>query len=387
VLELGTLIAGPSCTRTLAEFGAEVIKVELPHEGDPIRRWRVMHARTSLWWYVQSRNKKCITLDSRTAEGLAILKKLIQRSDVLVENFRPGTLDKWGLDEAALKQLNPRLVLARVSGFGQDGPYSKRPGFGAVAEAMGGLRHVTGYPDRPPVRVGISLGDSVAALYATIGILMALYTRDVKGRDGQTVDVALYEAVFALMESMVTEYAHGGVIRERTGSILPGIVPSNLYPTKDGKYLLIAGNGDAIVRRLLTTIGRPELVADERFSTNDVRVLHMEFIDGIIADWTRTLTLDECLAELEENDVPAGRIYDAADILSDPHYQARDMLLHVDHVDLGSVVVPGIVPKLSATPGAVRWLGPAMGEHNAEVFAELGLDEGQLADLASKGVI
>lgn len=387
VVELGTLIAGPSCARTLAEFGAEVIKVELPREGDPLRRWRLLHGGTSFWWYVQSRNKKCITLDTRTPEGLEILKKLLLRADVLIENFRPGTLDKWGLGDSALKQLNERLIVAHVSGFGQDGPYSKRPGFGAVAEAMGGLRFVTGYPDRPPVRVGISLGDSVAALYATIGILMALYQRDARGGAGQTVDVALYEAVFALMEGMVTEYAQGGVVRERTGSVLPGIAPSNLYPTRDGKYLLIAGNGDAIVQRLLSAIGRSDLLGDERFANNEVRVRHTEFIDSVIAEWSQTLTLDECLVRLDACDVPAAKIYDVSDILQDPHYRARDMLLDVDHANVGIVTVPGVVPKLSHTPGSVQWLGPALGEHNREVFAELGIDEQGMANLASKGVI
>lgn len=387
VIEIGTLIAGPSCARTLAEFGAEVIKIELPREGDPLRRWRLLHEGTSFWWYVQSRNKKCITLDVRMPEGLEILKKLLHRADILVENFRPGTLDKWGLGDAALKQLNERLIVAHLSGFGQDGPYSKRPGFGAVAEAMGGLRFVTGYPDRPPVRVGISLGDSVAALYATIGILMALYQRDVGGGAGQTVDVALYEAVFALMEGMVTEYAQGGVVRERTGSVLPGIAPSNLYPTRDGKYLLIAGNGDAIVRRLLIAISRPDLIEDERFANNEVRVRHMNFIDGVITEWSQTLTLDECLARLDACDVPAARIYDVSDILEDPHYRARDMLLDIDHTGLGHVTVPGVVPKLSDTPGSVRWLGPALGEHNREVFAELEIDEQGMANLAAKGVI
>jgi crotonobetainyl-CoA:carnitine CoA-transferase CaiB-like acyl-CoA transferase len=319
---------------------------------------------------------------------LQILKKLLLRADVLIENFRPGTLDKWGLGDAVLKQLNERLIVTHLSGFGQDGPYSKRPGFGAVAEAMGGLRFVTGDPDRPPVRVGISLGDSVAALYAVIGVLMALYQRDAKASGtGQTVDVALYEAVFALMEGMVTEFAQGGVVRERTGSVLPGIAPSNLYPTRDGKYLLIASNGDAIVGRLLNAISRPDLVGDERFANNEARVRHMEFIDGVIAEWSQHLTLDECLARLDACDVPAAKIYDASDILQDPHYRARDMLLNIDHGDLGQITVPGIVPKLSDTPGSVRWLGPALGEHNREVFAELGIDEQAMANLASKGVI
>ena len=388
VIELGNLVAGPFCTRLLAEFGAHVVKIELPNEGDPIRKWRILDdTGTSYWWYVQSRNKKCITLDCRQPEGLRILKLLVRDVDVLVENFRPGTLDKWGLTAQALKELNPKLIISRISGFGQDGPYKDRAAFGAIAEAMSGLRYITGYPDRPPTRVGISLGDSIAALYSVIGILMALYHRDVKGGPGQEVDVALSEAVFSLMESMVTEYDQKGFIRERTGSALPGIVPSNAYPTKEGGFVVIAANGDAIVRRLLGAMCRKDLMEDPRWATNDVRVTHAEAIDKVIGAWTVGLTLDDCLERLNAAGVPAARIYNVADIVQDPQYQARQMILEIEHPGLGLVKVPGIVPKLSETPGAVKWLGPAMGEHNMEVLKNIGLTDAQIEAMRSKGII
>jgi crotonobetainyl-CoA:carnitine CoA-transferase CaiB-like acyl-CoA transferase len=388
VIELGNLVAGPFCTRILAEFGADVIKIELPKEGDPIRKWRVLHKNgTSLWWYVQSRNKKCVTLDCRKPEGLAVLKSLIRETDVLVENFRPGTLAKWGLTGEILEELNPKLIISRISGFGQSGPYKDRVAFGAIAEAVSGLRYLTGYPDRPPTRVGISLGDSIAALYAVIGILMALYHRDMKGGSGQDIDVALHEAVFSLMEGMITEYDQNGVIRERTGSVLPGITPSNVYPTKDGGFVVIAANGDSIVRRLLVAIGRKDLVEDERWVTNDARAKHADAIDKTINQWTLGLTLDECLAHLTEADVPASRIYNVVDIISDPQYQEREMILEIADPDLGLVKVPGIVPKLSKTPGRVNWLGPRLGMHNQEVFESINLTEVQIAAMKEKGVI
>jgi crotonobetainyl-CoA:carnitine CoA-transferase CaiB-like acyl-CoA transferase len=388
VIELGNLVAGPFCSRILAEFGADVIKIELPKEGDPIRKWRVLHKNgTSLWWYVQSRNKRCITLDCRKPEGLTILKALIREADVLVENFRPGTLAKWGLSEEVLNELNPKLIIARISGFGQTGPYKDRVAFGAIAEAISGLRYVTGYPDRPPTRVGISLGDSVAALYSVIGILMALYHRDVKGGSGQEIDVALHEAVFSLMEGMITEYDQKGVIRERTGSVLPGITPSNVYPTKDGGFVVIAANGDAIVRRLLEVIGRGDLVDDKQWATNDARAKHANAIDEIISDWTLGLTLDECLNRLTEADVPASRIYSVVDIVKDPQYQAREMILEMNDPALGETKVPGVVPKLSKTPGSVKWLGPEMGRHNLEVLKSIGLTESQIAAIKEQGII
>ena len=388
VIELGNLVAGPFCARILAEFGADVVKIELPKEGDPIRKWRVLSKNgTSLWWYVQSRNKKCITLDCRRPEGLTILKELIRGADVLVENFRPGTLAKWGLTEEVLKELNPKLVVSRISGFGQDGPYKDRVAFGAIAEAISGLRYVTGYPDRPPTRVGISLGDSVAALYSVIGILMALYYRDVKGGGGQEIDVALYEAVFSLMEGMVTEYDQEGVIRERTGSVLPGITPSNVYPTKDDGFVVIAANGDAIVRRLLVTIGREDLVNDKQWVSNEARAKHAEAIDKIISDWSLALTQEECLSRLTAADVPASRIYSVVDIVKDPQYQARDMILEMNDPALGETKVPGVVPKLSKTPGSVKWLGPEMGRDNLEVLKSIGLTESQIAAMKEQGII
>lgn len=387
VIEMGTLIAGPFGARLLAEFGADVIKIEPPKKGDPIRNWRVLHEGTSLWWYVQSRNKRCITLDCAAPEGLAVLKSLLAEADVLIENFRPGTLDKWGLTRAALAELNPRLIISRISGFGQTGPYSKRAGFGAIGESMGGIRYLTGYPDMAPTRVGISLGDSLAALYAVIGILMALYHRDVRQGGGQEIDVALYEAVFSLMESMVPEYDQKQVIRERSGSVLPGIAPSNVYPTRDGKYAVIAANGDAIVQRLLTLMGREDLKDDERFASNDVRVKHMAFIDDLIAGWSRTLDLDDCLERLNGAGVPAGPIYSIEDIFRDAQYQAREMILDVAHPDFGTLKVPGIIPKMSKTPGSVQWLGPKLGEHNLEVLREIGLSDSQIEQMAVKGVI
>lgn len=387
VIEMGTLIAGPFGARLLAEFGADVIKIEMPQTGDPIRNWRILHNGTSLWWYVQSRNKRCITLDCGHPEGMAVLKSLLREADVLVENFRPGTLEKWGLTESALKEINPRLIVSRISGFGQTGPYSSRAGFGAIGESMGGIRHLTGYPEMAPTRVGISLGDSVAALYSVIGILMALYHRDCRGGEGQQIDVALYEAVFSLMESMVPEYDKKGVIRERSGAVLPGIAPSNVYPTRDGKYAVIAANGDAIVQRLLRVMGRDDLLDDPRFCDNATRVQHMGFIDGLIGEWSRTLTLKECLAQLNDNGIPAGPIYSIEDIFSDAQYQARDMILDVPHAEFGSLKVPGIVPKLSKTPGQVGWLGPKLGEHNRDVLKEIGLTDAQIARMAESGVI
>jgi crotonobetainyl-CoA:carnitine CoA-transferase CaiB-like acyl-CoA transferase len=387
VIEMGTLIAGPFGSRLLAEFGAEVIKIEPPKKGDPIRNWRVLHNGTSLWWYVQSRNKKCITLDCASPQGKAVLKKLLAEADVLVENFRPGTLDKWGFTREALEEINPRLIISRISGFGQTGPYSKRAGYGAIGESMGGIRYLTGYPGMAPTRVGISLGDSLAALYSVIGILMALYHRDVKQGGGQEIDVALYEAVFSLMESMVPEYDQKQVIRERTGAVLAGIAPSNVYPTRDGKYAVIAANGDAIMQRLLKLMGREDLLDDERFANNEMRVKNMAFIDDLIAQWSSALDLGACLDLLNENGVPAGPIYSIEDIFRDAQYQARDMILDVAHPEFGMLKVPGIVPKLSKTPGSVQWLGPKLGEHNLEVLKQIGLTDQQIEQMAAQGVI
>lgn len=388
VLELGTLVAAPFATRLLAEFGAEVIKIEAPGTGDPIRNWRVVENGTSLWWYVQSRNKKSIILDLRTEEGQEIVRKLVSRVDVVIENFRPGTLEKWNIGYEQLKKINPRLIMVRISGFGQTGPYRNKPGFGSVGEAMGGLRYITGYPDRPPTRVGISLGDSVAGMYAAMAALMAIYHRDVKGTGvGQVIDVALYEAVFSLMESMVPEYDRKGVIRERTGSVLPGIAPSNTYLCSDGKYVVIGGNSDAIFARLMAAIGRPEMKDDERFSSNSKRAKHMEFLDEIIGNWTKQHTLQEVIRLLDEAGVPAGPIYSIEDIMQDPQFLERDMIqsFHVD--GLGELKMPGIMPKFSETPGAVKWVGPKLGQHNEEVYREIGLDDETIQQLKEKGII
>jgi crotonobetainyl-CoA:carnitine CoA-transferase CaiB-like acyl-CoA transferase len=389
VLELGQLIAGPFASRLLAEFGAEVIKVEDPAGGDPIRKWRVVENGTSLWWYVQSRNKKSITINLRCSGGQELIRQLVKKVDIVIENFRPGTMEKWGLGYENLKVINPRLIMVRVSGYGQDGPYRDKPGFGSIGEAMGGLRYITGYPDRPPTRVGISIGDSIAALYAVIGALMAVYHRDVKGTgQGQYVDVALYESVFSLMESMLPEYDRAGIIRERTGSILPGITPSNTYLCKDGKYVVIGANGDAIFKRLMIAIGYPEYAEDPRFQDNASRTEHAEFLDRIIGDWAKSVTISEALQLLDEAQVPAGRIYSIEDIVKDPHYLAREMIRDVEVEGLGSLKMPGIVPKLSETPGDIEWAGPKLGEHTEEILRQwLDMPLEEIQALKEKGVI
>src|SRR5919106_2327154 len=347
VLELGTLIAGPFCGKTLADFGADVIKVEPPGEGDPLRKWRRMRNGVSLWWHVQSRNKRSLTCDLRRPEGREIVRRLAARSHIAIENFRPGALEKWHLGWEELSRANPKLVLVRISGYGQTGPYRERPGFAAIAEGMAGFRYVTGFPDRPPVRPNLSIGDTIASLHAVIGALMALHT----GK-GQVVDVALYEAMFNCMESLIADYDGDGYVRERTGSTLPGIAPSNLYPCKDG-YVLIAGNADSLYRRLMTAIGREDLRDDPALARNDGRAAQMERIDEAIAAWTAQLPLDEVLVQMEKAQVPAGRIYTAADIASDPHYAARGMIEEIVAGDGKPLKVPGIVPKLSGSPGGI----------------------------------
>jgi crotonobetainyl-CoA:carnitine CoA-transferase CaiB-like acyl-CoA transferase len=371
VLELGSLIAGPYCAKTLADFGAEVVKVEPPGEGDPLRRWRRMRNGTSLWWQVQSRGKKSVTVDLRRPAGQEIVRALARRAHVVIENFRAGALEKWNLGWEALSQDNPQLVMVRVSGYGQNGPYSRRPGFAAIAEAMGGLRYVTGYPDRPPVRPNLSLGDTLASLYGVIGALLALLHLK-SGGGGQLIDVALYESVFNVMESMLPEYDADGFVRERSGSSLPGIAPSNLYPCKDGGYVLIAGNADALYRRLMTEIGRTDLRDDPALARNDGRAAQMQRIDDAIAAWTSRLSPEEVLHRMEKAEVPAGRIYSAADIAADPHYAARGMLVDAIAGDGEPLKQPGIVPKLSATPGAIGGPAPALGQHTDEVLKELG---------------
>jgi formyl-CoA transferase len=387
VIELGTLIAGPFCARILAEFGAEVIKIEAPDGGDPLRTWRKLHAGTSLWWMVQSRNKKSVTVNLRTEAGQDIVRRLAREADIVVENFRPGAMEKWGLGYERLNADNPRLIMVRLSGYGQSGPYRDQPGFGAIGEAMGGIRFVTGYPDRPPVRAGISLGDSVAAMYGVIGALMAVHARQGNGGRGQVVDVALYEAVFSLMESLLPEYDVGGFVRTRSGASLPGIVPSNTYTTRDGKYLVIGANGDSIFKRFMQAIGRPDLANDPALANNEGRVRRTEELDRVIGDWAASVTLEEALALLASAQVPAGKIYDIADIVRDVHYQARGMIEQHRLPDGTPVKLPGIVPKLSDAPGGTRWLGPRLGEHTEEVLQRAGYARDQIDRLRSAGVV
>lgn len=389
VLELGSLIAGPFAGRLMADFGAEVVKVEPPKKGDPIRKWRMLHEGTSLWWYVQSRNKKCITLDLKSEEGQQIIKKLVKEIDIIIENFRPGTLEKWGIGFEDLKAINPGLIMVRVSGYGQDGPYRDKPGFGSVGEALGGIRYLTGYPDRPPTRVGISLGDSVAALYAVIGAIMALYHRDAGGSgEGQYIDVALYEAMFSLMESMVPEYDQFGFIRERTGSTLPGIAPSNIYPCQDEKSVIIGANGDSIFKRMMRVIGRPDLAEDERFETNDGRAEHSEYLDEEISKWTRKNDSKNVLEILEQYGIPSGPIYSVEDMFNDPHFQERKMIESVMVNGLGDLKVPGIVPKMSGTPGKIEWAGPSLGQHNKEIYEKIvGINESEYKKLKDADIL
>jgi formyl-CoA transferase len=391
VLELGTLIAGPFAARMFAEFGAEVVKVEDPGAGDPIRAWRVLHEGTSLWWYVQSRNKKSIALNLKDPEAQAIARRLALEADVVIENYRPGVLEKWGLGWESLRAERPSLIMLRLSGYGQSGPMRERPGFGAIGESMGGIRYVSGFPDRPPVRIGISIGDSIAALHGVIGALMALRHRDATGGrergEGQMIDVALYEAVFNLMESTVPEYDHAGVVRARTGGALPGIVPSNTYTCVDGEAIVVAGNGDAIFRRLMLAIGRADLADDPALARNDGRVPRVAEIDSAIQDWCGARGIDEALAVLTAADVPVSRIYSVADMFRDEQFAARGMIERAPLPGGGTLAVPAVSPKLSATPGGTRWLGPRLGEHTDEVLSALGLNEAQLQRLRATGAI
>lgn len=387
VIELGTLIAGPFCARLLGEFGAEVIKIEPPGLGDPLRKWRTLYRGTSLWWQAQARNKKSVTLDLKQPEAQEIVRKLVAGADIVVENFRPGAMEKWNLGWEQLARVNPRLVMVRLSGFGQTGPYRDRPGFGAIGESMGGLRYVTGYPDRPPVRVGVSIGDSIAALHGVMGALMALRHREVNGGRGQVVDVALYEAVFNMMESVLPEHDMFGLIRERSGASLPGIVPSNTYVTRDRKYVVIGANADSIFKRMMNAIGRADLADDPGLAHNDGRVACTEEIEKVIGDWVAANDLDRVLEVLEVAEVPSGKIYDIADIMNDPHYAAREMIREHRLDDGKTLKLPGIVPRLSETPGDTKWLGPALGEHTAEVLGALGYSQEQMRDLKQQGVI
>lgn len=370
----------------MAEFGAEVIKIETPESGDPLRKWRKLHRGTSLWWSLQARNKKSIALNLKSQEGQRIAQQLAASADVLIENFRPGMLEKWRLGWDVLSQINPNLTMVRISGFGQTGPYRDRPGFGAVGEAMGGIRYTTGSPDAPPARVGISLGDSLASLHAVIGALMALLrVKSGQGR-GQIVDVSLYESVFNLMESLVPEYDLLGHVRSRSGGSLPGISPSNTYETRDG-YVVIAGNSDPIFKRLMIAVGRKDLADDPGLSSNDGRVAHNSAIDAAITAWTLTMSTDEAVAALDKADVPNGKIYTVADIVNDPHYQSRDMILPMTLPDGTQVKMPGITPKLSETPGEVRWSGPTLGEHTSEILKGLGLADAEIEILRAQQVV
>ncbi|AMN79428.1 CaiB/BaiF CoA transferase family protein [Pseudomonas azotoformans] len=387
VIEIGTLIAAPFAARLMAEFGAEVIKIEAMGQGDPLRKWRKLHEGTSLWWYLQSRNKKSLALDLKSPEGLDLIKQLLGDADVLIENLRPGGLEKLGLDWDVLHALNPKLTLVRISGYGQTGPYRDRPGFGAIGEAMGGIRYTTGNPDSPPARVGVSLGDSLASLHGVIGALMSLLRVKTGQGDGQIVDVSLAESVFNLMESLVPEYDMLGHVRERSGGALPGIAPSNTYLTADGAYVVIAGNSDPIYKRLMHTIGRADLADAPEFAHNDGRAAKSGLLDAAITHWTSSLPIEQVLSALEAAEVPAGRIYSVADIVSDPHYQARDMLLTAQLPGGVSVKMPGIVPKLSETPGGVNWQGPTLGQHTDDILGSLGLTGADIQRLKTSGVV
>jgi formyl-CoA transferase len=392
VIELGQLIAGPFAAKTLADFGAEVIKIETPGAGDPLRTWRLVKDGTSVWWQAQSRNKQSLALDLKHKEAQDIVKQLVQTADVVVENFRPGAMEAWGLGPEVLLALNPSLVMLRISGYGQTGPYKDRPGFGVVAEAMGGLRHLTAEPGRVPVRVGVSIGDTLAALHGVIGVLLALQHRHAtvtpslpKGA-GQVIDVALYEAVFNCMESLLPEYSAFGAVREAAGSALPGIAPTNAYACQDG-YVIVAGNGDSIFKRLMTAIGRTDLAHDAQLANNAGRVARVQELDAAIGAWTASRLVKDVLAVLDAASVPAGRIYTVADIAADPHYQARGMLGSVQMQDGSTLSVPGIVPKLSLTPGAHVRNAPGVGQDSEAVLAGMGLSSGQIAQLRLQGIV
>jgi formyl-CoA transferase len=386
VLELGQLIAGPFAAKTLADFGAEVIKVEAPDSGDPLRKWRLLKDGTSVWWQVQSRNKRSLALDLRTPEGQAIVRQLATEADILIENFRPGAMEGWGLAPDDLIAQNPKLIVLRISGYGQTGPYRNRPGFGVIGEAMGGLRHLTAEPGRVPVRVGVSIGDTLSALHGVIGILLALQHRHATGK-GQVIDVALYESVFNCMESLLPEYSAFGAVRGPAGSALPGIAPTNAYRCKDGAYALVAGNGDSIFKRLMNLIGRTDLANDPSLADNTGRVARVEEIDQAIENWTLQNSVEEVLQALESASVPAGRIYDIADIAADPHYEARGMLEQVTLTDGSSLKVPGFVPKLSLTPGQHRRNAPDLGQDTDAILKEMGLSSEQIQKLKANGIV
>ncbi len=385
VIEMGQLIAGPFAAKTLADFGADVIKIEAPKTGDPLRKWRLLKDGTSVWWQVQSRNKRSIALDLRQVEAQEIVKKLITEADVLIENFRPGTLEGWGLDPIHLLELNPKLIILRISGYGQTGPYRDKPGFGVVAEAMGGLRYLTAEPGRVPVRVGVSIGDTLASLHGVIGILLALQERHRSGQ-GQVIDIALYEAVFNCMESLLPEYSAFGEVRQAGGSALPGIAPSNAYLCADGGYVLVAGNGDSIFKRLMGMIGRDDLANDPALENNDGRVARVAELDRAIGDWAKERTTDQALELLDSVAVPAGKIYTVADIASDPHFRARGNIEAIQMHDGSKLDVPGVIPKLSRTPGSIRTLAPNIGQNTDDILRGIGLTSAQIDSLKERGI-
>ena len=387
VLELGQLIAGPFAAKTLADFGAEIIKVESPQEGDPLRKWRMIHEGTSVWWQAQSRNKQSICIDLRVKEGQDIVRRLAKEADVLIENFRPGTMEKWGMGWDELHTLNPKLIMLRVSGYGQDGPRRDEPGFAAIAEATAGLRYITGHPGEVPARAGLSLGDTIAGLHGALGVLLALYERDARGGEGQMIDVALYEAVFNLTESLLPEYHVFGAVRQPAGGALPGIAPSNAYPCSDGQYVLIAANGDSLFKRLMELIGRADLANDPDLARNDGRAKRAEEIDQIIGEWSKQRTLEGILSALQSIAVPAGRIYTAKDIAEDPHYRARGVIQTVESAGGLKVEMPGVVLKLSNNPGAIRYRAPTLGEHTDIILQSLGLSAEQIKALKEAGIL
>lgn len=388
VLEMGQLLAGPFCGQLMADFGAEVIKIEQPGTGDPMRQWgREKPHGKSLWWPVVARNKKSVEINAREPEGQALIREMLRGSDVLIENFRPGTMERWGLGPDALFEINPRLVMIRVSGYGQTGPYAKRAGYGAIGEAMGGLRHVVGDPSTPPSRMGISIGDTLAATFACLGGMMALHEVGRTGR-GQVVDSAIYEAVLNVMESLVTEYDKAGFVRERTGAILPNVAPSNVYPTREGRFILIAANQDTVFARLAEAMGRPELAQDTRYASHSARGSNQAELDALIADWTREQEAATLSRLLEDKGVPCGDIYRAPEMLEDAHFRAREAIVRVAHPVFGDLAMQNVAPKLSRTPGRINHPGPALGAHNDDIFGGLlGLDAAARADLAARGVI
>jgi formyl-CoA transferase len=387
VLELGHVIAGPFCGQVLGDLGADVVKVEAPGAGDVLRQWGWGGADgDSLWWRVTGRNKRSVTVDLRRPEGQELVRRLAREVDIVVENFRPGTLERWHLGYEELSAANPELILVRISGFGQDGPYATRAGYAAIGEAMGGLRALTGYPDRPPVRVGISLGDSLAGLMGALGAVAALYARGRTGR-GQVVDASIYESVLAITEALVPEWQVARRRRRRSGPTLPGVAPSNVYPTWDGQ-VLIAANQDSVFGRLAAAMGQPELTSDPRFASHQARGQHMAELDERIADWTTTRPARQVLDRLHEAGVPAGLVYEPEDMLADPHFRARRSLVEVPDPDHGHVTMPAVAPRLSGTPGGIRWAGPALGQHTAEVLRELaGLDDAALDELRRTGIV